>query len=219
MKQLIDILLERRDDNLHQFVEYIREAGKKGHAKSKCRNINDIKEFIFSHNGFDSSMLESDVTRALYQEYLKEYGKDNDYDFEEYLYDLAMRRILDNLSINNDGCIYIERVLELPEFNVSSIKNKEFRDAYKGKLGMFWTYEKNNGNAYFGYKNNPYQNITLKGYIAPEDVDWELTFANNINFEREKEITAFESADIQLDEITTQYRDHILLKGPLLYKA
>lgn len=226
---------EAKDDNLHQFVQYMREYGKQGELK-RCSVTAYDK---FSENTFsiediiDDVSLQNLVYDYCYKNNVKicdEYGDEIEQpdemddpmsfivdmdDFNNYCINLAEELIFDCLIDDERNMIYIEREITVPKF----INKDKFYDLlkrdYDGKLGIWWTYCEGNAQAQWGGTG---EYITLYGYVSPEDVDWNRTINANLCIPDEAELTLKDGAIIELDCVKTK-SGHTIFKGNLLYKA
>lgn len=230
---------EAKDDNLHQFVQYMREYGKQDELKPCSATAYDK----FSKNTFSIEDAADSFDENVLNELVFDYCYDNDIemcdeddceielpsdimcdpmefiedmdDFNEYCINLAEERIFDDLIDDERNMIYIEREICVPNF----INKDKFYDLlkqdYDGKLGIWWTYCEGNAQAQWGGTG---EYIRLYGYVSPEDVDWDETIRANLYLPEEKELTLKDGAIIELDCVKT-VSGHTIFKGNLLYKA
>ena len=110
------------------------------------------------------------------------------------------------LEINGDGLIYCERMIAMEEANGryhSEEGNMDYyqmlNDQYNG-IGQYWSYAHGGGNVYF-YNAHHGQDILVKGWVSPYDVDWVATIS--LNSMDEQELRLNYDAMVQIDEITT----------------
>lgn len=134
---------------------------------------------------------------------------------------------------NESGQIYIERVIDIPdpmgrwfEKGNSWQETGEERDyfeavsnAYKS-IGECWTYIHGAGDCYNTILRNGTK-INLKGWVNPEDVNWEMT----VQLEQmdEYEIRLYSNVPVQVDEIEIIEGDNagkrLPLKGSIIVKS
>ena len=232
-------LLEAKGDNLHQFVQYMKEHGREGELRT---NVRDVEDYMLETNeytvdtidvlqDYDTYQLAVLVCDYLYDagdevrdfselencdDLMGEYISDKD-DFQEWLIERACGQIFEYLETNPRGLIYIEREIAMPKFAGTDRFYDELQKEYGGRLGTFWTYKKGNARAQWpNHSSGDY--VTLVGHVRPEDVDWTQTICANLRQEDELELNIKKDADIELDEIRTS-NGHPIFKGTLLYKA
>ena len=235
LDEFADFINEAKDDNLHQFVQYMNEYGKQGelgHCSTTPKNEFSKNNFVFSDvsGTFDNYSLCSIVFDYLYDigekcsfdeiedsdDPVGEYIEDEN-DFNDYFIDEAHARIFGDLETDRRGNIYIEREISVPKF----INKDKFYDLlkndYDGRLGVYWTYKK--GNAESQWSGNPDGDyITLYGYVSPTDVDWDETIRANLDIPDEQELTLKKGATIELDSVKTK-SGHTIFRGSMLYEA
>lgn len=230
---------EAKGDNLHQFVQYMREYGKQEELKpcsvtaydKFSKNTFYIDDVVDSFDTFGLQSLVYDYCIENNIEMCDEFGDEIEFsdemdepmsfiedmdDFNKYCINLAEDHIFADLMDDNRNMIYIEREITVPKF----INKDKFYDLlkrdYDGKLGIWWTYCEGNAEAQWGEHHG--DSVTLYGYVSPEDVDWDETIRANLFIPDEKELTLKEGATIELDCVKTE-RGHTIFKGNLLYKA
>ncbi len=189
-------IAESANDNLHQFIDYIKSSGKFGTLKIDCRNLRDIIGNInTSYNVEDSLNYE-------FSEYCEENGYDEeDDDLKAKFIDNEIQKTLDfilsNITINNNGLIYIERNIKIPNLLKVGKLGYDLNNEYGGHLGIYWSY-------IFGQVIDATHGveISFKGWVRPEDIDWETTVNANICYPDEYEITLEYDTPIQIDTIT-----------------
>jgi len=110
------------------------------------------------------------------------------------------------LEINGDGLIYCERMIAMEKANDryhSEEGNMDYyqmlNDQYNG-IGVYWSYAHGGGNVYF-YNAHHGQDILVKGWVSPYDVDWIATVS--LESMDEQELRLNHDAKVQIDEITT----------------
>jgi len=195
-EQVKNVINETINDNLHQFINYIKSSGKFGTLKSDWCNLRDI---------IGNINTSYDVDCALDYEF-SEYCKENGYDEEDYglkakFINNEMQKtlefILSNITINNNGLIYIERNIKIPKLlNVGKL-GYDLNNKYGGHLGIYWSYISGQViDATYGVE------ISFKGWVRPEDIDWDATVNANICCPDEYEITLGYDTQIQIDAIT-----------------
>lgn len=133
---------------------------------------------------------------------------------------------------NESGQIYIERVVDIPNptdrwheksYNPESDEELDYFQSisknYKS-IGDCWTYIQGAGDCYNTSLTNGTK-INLKGWVNPEDVNWEMT----IQLEQldEYEIRLAYNVPVQIDEIEViegdNYGKRLPLKGSIVVKA
>lgn len=137
--------------------------------------------------------------------------------FYDYCKEKIGSQVLENLDLNNNYCIYIEREISIPNLLSSNNIKKVFSEKYNGALGKYWTYMADNAcqqNAYYSGDNTK---IIIQGYVKPEDVDWGETIASNIDDPDEMELTVNDDAEIEMDLIKTSKGNHIIFNDKLIY--
>lgn len=126
-------------------------------------------------------------------------------------------------TFNEKGQIYIERVIGLENlmdrYHVDSGYKMGGADyfavlshKYDG-IGPYWTYAKGRGDTYFSGSRG--SRITLKGWVNPEDVEWEQTIQLDGMDESEIRI----NGNVQIDEIVAEFSEgdkRLPLKGSLV---
>lgn len=195
-EQVKNVINETINDNLHQFINYIKSSGKFGTLKSDCRNL---------HDAIGEINARYYVVYALDYEF-SEYCEENGYDEEDY--DLkakfisnemqkTLEFILSSVTINNNGLIYIERNIKIPNLLKVGELGYDLNNKYGGHLGIYWSYISGQViDATDGVE------ISFKGWVRPEDIDWEATVSANICCPDEYEITLEYDTPIQIDVIT-----------------
>lgn len=195
-EQVKNVINETINDNLHQFINYIKSSGKFGTLKSDWCNLRDIIGNINTSYDVDCALDYE------FSEYCKENGYDEeDYDLKAKFINNEMQKtlefILSNITINNNGLIYIERNIKIPKLlNVGKL-GYDLNNKYGGHLGIYWSYISGQViDATYGVE------ISFKGWVRPEDIDWDATVNANICCPDEYEITLGYDTQIQIDAIT-----------------
>lgn len=229
MKQLIDILLEGKDDNLHEFIQYLKDCSKEGELRSKYNKNMLYDKFIskcdLKANPKPSNtdvmtlydLLKNDI---LIKNYLDETGKTElaESDFENWCISTASEYILKDLEINSNNCIYIERAISIPKFSNKDKLYKQFKKDYNGHLGVCWAHTEWEARVY-DYKAN-YDTLIMRGYVRPEDVDWQQTIIFCLNyFNEEHELRLNNNALIQLTNMITWNGEHKIFDGKIIIQA
>jgi hypothetical protein len=233
--------------NYMQFIEYLENIGKVG--KLRGGNLTAVfqREEEMAQCGFatmidtDEVPFDEDITDFInrmisrYGEDIVGYGPDSIQDINDLLDVFTDRDKIYNelvemgkkeiellrydLTINDNGLIYCERVLLLPHmdkrYNEDNIQgyytplNKrqdfytELKQAFDQGVGVCWTYCPGAGECYNGgYFGQNGSRVTLKGWVRPEDVDWYETVMH-IPL-GELEIRMAYGATIQLDAVSVQ---------------
>lgn len=215
-EQVKNVINETINDNLHQFINYIKSSGKFGTLKSDCRNL---------HDAIGEINARYYVVYALDYEF-SEYCEENGYDEEDS--DIktkfinneiqkTLEFILSNITINNNNLIYIERNIKIPNLlNVGKL-GYDLNNKYGGHLGIYWSYI--SGQVIDGTDG---VEISFKGWVRPEDIDWETTVNANICCPDEYEITLREDTPIQIDAITIipkRGHTHTIWNKPIILQA
>lgn len=211
------ILNETINDNLHQFIKYIESSGTYGTLKSKWNNIYDVIGDVELSYAVESCLYDE------FDEYCNindiEYDEDNDSIKNKYINKRLKETIdfiLNNVDINNNGLIYIERNIKL--LNLLNIGNLgyELSNKYDGHLGEYWSYV-------FGQviDGNGNVEISFKGWVKPEDIAWNSTIGANIMCPDEYEITLDYNTPIEIDKITivTKRGERTIWNKPIILKA
>lgn len=221
MRSLYDILIEAKDDNLHEFIQYLKDCGKEGVLKSPKR---DFKKMLLKANVEEISTVHwQTVVDKFASFYCEENGIDefdeDEYgdDFKMWVKQLLIDTIIDFSETNNNNCFYIERVITIPKFSDKDRLLSEFKNMYDGHLGVCWSYCRGAADAYEGHIGE--EEIILKGYVRPDDVDLDNTLLMNIIEDEEFELTVNYDAPIQLTEIVTKKGNHKIFKGNLILQA
>jgi hypothetical protein len=217
MKTIFEILQEAKDDNLHEFIQYIIDHGKEGELRAPKVDIGEtlyrVKN-IMDHRDFHDIFL-SKV--SLYQTIFKVKRSDIDIDdFVSWAENWAREEILKYLKLNNHNCIYVERAIVIPHFANKDRLYKWYKYDYAGHLGECWSYKED---AAFPYdaEDKPGEIIILKGYVKPESVDWDETVARCLLYTNEYELY-IDYGEVQLTEIVTKNGNHRIFTGNLLMK-
>ena len=101
------------------------------------------------------------------------------------------------MTVNDRGLIYMERTITMPNFNSPNFSyqgNKNYYNFLKklySDLGNCFTWAEGYGEAYCGtnYGKDGCNDITLKCWVDPKDVNWEETiYRNCYPLKNEKEI-------------------------------
>ena len=217
-----NLLQEAKDDNLHEFIQYIVSHGKQGELRSSFDDpYNDFMWYI-------------DVSKSAYfndivDQHAEWYCYDNDIDEEEewteeiyndfaiWCNNKATDSICDYIETNQNNCIYIERAITIPKFADKNKLYDWFKKDYNGHLGVYWSYRRNFAEPYWG--NNNQDTVILKGYVRPEDVDWLDTLSTYLYNVEEYELRLKPNAPIQVVEIVTEEGNHKIFRGNLILQA
>ena len=219
-------------NNIHGFIKYVEDNLRDGHIYS---NENNIKKFI---DEVDLESLEaSDYWERCYTEayvaeqfenYLEserielgdkdvyDYIEENKEEFIEWMKYFFEESFSEEVEINKNGLIYVERVIEISKNADYDTEggNNPYADYLQGKfygyLGRYWAYKRNSGNVYNNsdYKSGEYY-IRFRGYVDPKDVDWEFSILQNARNDDEFELCLKPGAPLQLYsiEIFDEYRN------------
>ena len=124
---------------------------------------------------------------SLYQTLLEESFYDKIYEYD----------MVNNMTINDRGLIYIERNITIPNFNSPKFNYNGNNNFYKYlkksfyDLGNCFSWEEGRGESYngFGFGENGVSEIKLKCWVDPKDINWEATvYRNCYSLRDEKEI-------------------------------
>lgn len=219
-----NLLLEAKDDNLHEFIQYIVSHGKQGELKSCCGIDNLYDEFMYDCNIRNSPLFDEIVDKEG-EWYCESNEIDNDEewsdeiynDFAEWCHENVTDTIFEYIGTNQNNCIYIERAITIPKFADKNKLYDWFKKDYNGHLGVYWSYRRGGAEAYWG--NNNQDTIILKGYVRPEDVDWLQTLASGVYNNDEYELNLKPNAPIQVVEIVTEKGNHKIFRGNLILQA
>ena len=189
-KVIKSVLNEMKGDNLHQFIEYILHYGKEGNLISNMTK-DDVWNKLYA--GAD------DLTNTTYKDldedfsYWLHYNYDMDLDnieadynnlhyqywdeFTDGIEEDLCNDIFPNLQFNKNNLIYIERNITIPYFSENTNTFIDLQEEFDGHLGVCWSYIY--GQAIDGRPGNE---ISLKGYVKPEDINWFDTANLNYTF-------------------------------------
>lgn len=198
--------IEESDYSLHGTYDTIRNAIILAISEAEIKNGTDIPNEI-------ANMSDTEFEDAYDNGEFDNYKEDAfDIIFEE-----TIDRILDNCIIDN-GKIYIERVIRIDKFGISSKSN--LNELYKGHIGCCWTYKKDAGQSY-GAESIHGDDVCLCGYVKAEDVNFVETFLRDIKNYDEYEIYVDEDTDIELTDIYNyDYgKVHKIWHGDKIFKA
>ena len=169
----------------------------------------EFAEYDYDINNFDISSLE-DLYSLFNEKYyvfqaIKTLGKER------------LNGFLSMIKTNENGQIYCERVIDLPKLFGRWHQDGYFSDTYNTNddvfhkqdfyqmvtqdypgIGECWTYSKNGGEAYCSAVSNGTE-ITLKGWVNPEDVEWSMCI--ELEYSGEEELRLKSNAIVQVDEI------------------
>lgn len=228
MKSLKDILIEAKNDNLHEFIQYLNDHGKDGELHSSCSEAHLYDKFMIDCDIHNSPLYneiinsESAIGSYCYDREIEEdeivWDEETYRDFDEWCLDTATDVILEYIKTNNKNCIYIERAIVVPYFTNKDKLYRWFKTDYGGHLGVCWAYRKGRAEAYFGGFEKG-DTIILKGYVRPEDVNWTETVALCLYNIDEYELRLNDNAPIQLTEIVTEKGNHKIFNGNLILPA
>lgn len=116
---------------------------------------------------------------------------------EEFIEGFEENGILDSMTVNDRGLIYMERTITIPNFNSPNFNYQGNNNYYNflkklySDLGNCFTWAEGYGEAYCGrnYGKGGYNDITLKCWVDPKDVNWEETvYRNCYSLKDEREI-------------------------------
>lgn len=131
----------------------------------------------------------------------------------------------DSLVFNDRGLIYVEREITIPQFDGTDFYYHRHYDNYYNFLktqyngvGQCWSWAEDFSEA---YDSNHYPDgtthLTLKGWVDPQEVDWEETLYRNcygLNHEREMYLSSGTPIEINSAEINGK---NILEKPIIVY--
>jgi len=124
------------------------------------------------------------------------------------------------MTINDKGQIYCERMIILPNPTERySEGSQDFYDSllndYGDSMGVYWSYANGGGRQYYDSKYQGSE-VILKGFVNPEDVDWEMTI--QLETMDESELRLIPNALVEIDEITYGSKK-LLLKSSIIIQA
>ena len=141
---------------------------------------------------------------------------------------------IDNIEQNNDGLIYIYRMITIPNFE--TVKNGKYISDddydyyeylninYENHIGEYWAYDKKGCDSYGAGKIDiNEQKITLCGLVDPSDINWTRTTCMKMDYYEEREITLNIGCNIQINSF--DYTDKkgqnktYTFKTPIILKA
>lgn len=128
------------------------------------------------------------------------------------------------LEINDDGLIYCERMIAMESARDRYHSEEGDMDYYQmlddqySGIGQYWSYAHGGGNVYF-YNAHHGQDVLIKGWVSPYDVDWTATIS--LDSMDEQELRLDYGAKVQIDEITTWDEEsggkvNLLSKGSII---
>lgn len=224
-----NLLQEAKDDNLHEFIQYIVSHGKRGELSSSCNKDRLYDKFMIDvdvRNADEYPMIggQDNTTEWFYYDRgiddeggTLEWDDEIESDFASWCNDKATDVILEYIKTNNKNCIYIERAIVIPYFSNKDKLYKWFKKDYNGHLGVCWTYRDGYAEAYGGMESG--ETIILKGYVKPEHVNWTETITLCMGNVDEFELRLIENAPIQVVEIVTEEGNHRIFRGNLILQA
>lgn len=209
------------------YIDYLENIGKYG--KLQPSNMKNIDQMIYKmlENKNPSDFIDDTDYITYTMEWLSQYEKYRDY-FIDYdaisnlstydemdegmlspkgKYEILVMAMEQNgfpyrLTFNDDGLIYIERVIAVDDI----LSNKDIYHEYSNSwsnIGECWSWE-NGGARNFGHDNlfGQCDWFILHGWVRPEDVDWNMTICCNADsLSYEKELKLNYNAPIQIDRI------------------
>ena len=217
--EAFDILLswEDNDSIFDEFIIYLRE---------KCEKNNYPIENMFE--GIDSddldSILDQNYNYYALQDYMTSETQDEFNAYMETLFEDKLNEF--NPKINERGLIYVEREITLPNLLKKDVKNdillkhhKNYYSAldylYGDHIGQYWSWLY--GKAYCGGSGDK---VLLRGYVAPESVDWTETLAKQAySLYEEREIFIQYGKPIEIVEIKTKKGERLPIRGSIIMKA
>lgn len=126
-----------------------------------------------------------------------------------------------NITLNDRGLIYIEREIIIPKYNSPVFKNGNdfylyLKKTYGG-IGEYWTWDEDSSESYNGSTyGGQTTTITLKGWVSPNDVNWEGTvYKNAYNLNCEKEIY-IPSSDTRVELFAVEIQGNNVLDKPII---
>ena len=174
-----------------------------------CGSGRDTKYFL--EHGFQVEAIDGSEFE---ENYIEENDLDYGFQWDDDFYDYCREYFLDecgyDIKFNKNNCVYCERAIAVE----SNFDPKKYIDKYKGHLGVYWTYEKDNADAVDGTEDNI---IVLSGYVKPEDCDWAETITANLLDPDEMELTIKEDADVLITNI--KYNDEDIFTSEMICKA
>ena len=187
--------------------------------------------FSISPQMVDEYLDDKDYTSNLIDYYLSDLGKKLWQDYLDFRFEdeLSAYNFPYNLTINDRGLIYVERVIVLPnlndyKFHTSLYNNrkdlyKHLTNNYEG-VGICWSWAKNGGESYNGSEfdvNLKPQSVTLRGWVKCDDINWEETLMMNAyNLSHEREIRLPYKTEVEIFEIVLSDGKKLPLKQPII---
>lgn len=208
------------------YIDYLENIGKYGKLpSSNMKNIENIiyqilenkepSDFIYDDYEYIGILMEDLAQRNDTQDCFIDYEEAKKLTCDELTEDmltptgkyellcLAMNQqgFPDDLTINNDGLIYIERVISVKDITSNTDIYHEYSNKWSN-IGECWSWAKG-GARNFGSENLNHGSdwFILHGWVRPEDVDWETTISCNTSTLNEQELRLNYNAPIQIDEI------------------
>lgn len=171
----------------------------------------DVSDVVTDKFVKDFISINSDT---YYQYYLNEKGLDEDeHDFDNIVnskdyflfvknelkisFEKAQDEIYSSLDYINNNYFKIYREIHVDSKWVDNLSKNIKR------LGIYWTYDKNRAEAYWGHDKSKNIVVTITAVIRENQVNWVETLQQNTDmyFSDEKEIRLFKNTPIQLIEI------------------
>lgn len=236
--------INETNNNFNWFVEYIKDYGNNGSLQTNVKNVLrfylknvkcNLNDFLQYTGSCSLSQLvynylvniDPNLNYASSGDDLRE--KDNSFSFDKYVkdkndffkwaVDWVAGSIFAQLTTNKNGLIYIEREIVIPKQSNKKTFFNLLNKKYNGKLGIYWTYAKDNAKEQWSdYNKDNGDYVVLTGYVKPEDVNWTETFYANAEEEEEMELTVYDNAIIELNTIKEK-NGNIIYDGQILLKA
>lgn len=199
---------------LEQYTDWLEDFGKYGELPASKLNFwDEIKKAI---NTIIENHLQNRLGLGL-----------KDKDVDEILSELQ-DIIGNNLVFNNKGNLYVERsVIINGKADTYDKSNGNGNDPtklynsliqnYQNNVGGCWSYKTNGSESYCSMVRG--DNITIRGYIRLEDIDFVKTVLLNFYYDDEHEIRVKPKAQVELFEVLFDGKYKIPLRGRLIVNA
>ena len=136
-----------------------------------------------------------------------------------------MDMLLGMIQLNDNGLVYVERVISLDFDPKSSQESRtvfyDLRDYYD-TMGRHWSYldggaEDFRHNSDFARTANSF---ILKGFVSPENIDYDSTIEHNALFPDEHELNLKDGSPVQINEILwCEMGKKLPLQRPIIVKV
>ena len=225
------LYITKREDVINNYIGYLISNTLNEFIEEYKDNLDYFKDQDIVNNVYN---YEYDSFDQIHEEVLTDEALPI---FKKMLSDNVYCDLLYNMHItyNERGLIYIERMITAP--NVMSDGNvkvgynnpQAYKDYYQylttqlNGVGVCWTYRKEGSDAYCGEHFSDSSVIIFKGFVDPNDVDWNDTVELNLAMPDEHELRIKEGANVEIDEVIIDDGEYngkkLPLKSPIIVQA